>query len=81
MVFVPWAAALCLGLAWHQVGDLFGSVEEAFESATKRWPTKRLTELVLDAQVSHPPPLAQGAESRCAWFARWREPTALHYAR
>ncbi len=61
MVFVPWARQhFVSALHGTGVGDLFGSVEEAFESATKRWPTKRLTELVLDAQVSHPPPLAQG---------------------
>lgn len=61
MVFVPWARQhFVSALHGTGVGDLFKSVDEAFNCATTRWPTKRLTELVMDAQVAHPPPMSQG---------------------
>ena len=61
LVFIPWARQhFVSALHGTGVGHLFESVEESFNSATTRWPTKRLTELVIDAQVAHPPPMVRG---------------------
>jgi GTP-binding protein len=42
------------------VGNLFDSVNEAFESATKKLSTSVLTKLLQKALVTHSPPLVQG---------------------
>lgn len=42
------------------VGNLFGSVTEAYESATKRVNTSMLTRIMMMAQDDHQPPLVRG---------------------
>ena len=42
------------------VGDLYGSVDAAYQSAMAKWPTPRLTEILEQAVVDHQPPLARG---------------------
>lgn len=42
------------------VGDLYRSIEECFEAAMKKWPTRLLTDYLQDATGSHPPPLVNG---------------------
>lgn len=42
------------------VGNLFASIEEAYESSIKPLPTSLLTRLLEKAQAAHSPPLAQG---------------------
>ncbi|TAK73177.1 MAG: ribosome biogenesis GTPase Der, partial [Gammaproteobacteria bacterium] len=42
------------------VGNLFASVEEAYDSATKKLSTSRLTRLLEQAQAAHSPPLVHG---------------------
>lgn len=42
------------------VGNLFDSVNEAYESATKKLSTPMLTRLLEQAQTTHQPPLVQG---------------------
>jgi GTP-binding protein len=40
------------------VGHLYESIDAAFESATTRWPTKRLTEILEGAIAEHQPPMS-----------------------
>lgn len=40
------------------VGHLYQSIDAAFKSATTRWPTKRLTEILEDAVAEHQPPMS-----------------------
>lgn len=42
------------------VGNLFDSVNEAYDSATKKLSTPELTKLLQQAQVTHSPPLVHG---------------------
>lgn len=42
------------------VGDLYKSIHTAYESATKKLTTNRLTELLQDAVTDHAPPLVNG---------------------
>ena len=42
------------------VGDIYGSVEEAFSAATQPLSTNRLTQVLEDAVADHPPPLVHG---------------------
>lgn len=42
------------------VGNLFGSINEAFDSATKKTSTARLTRIMQLAQDEHQPPLVRG---------------------
>ncbi|MEX0964792.1 MAG: ribosome biogenesis GTPase Der [Pseudohongiellaceae bacterium] len=42
------------------VGDLYKSIHTAYDSATKKLTTHRLTELLQDAVTDHPPPLVNG---------------------
>jgi GTP-binding protein len=42
------------------VGDLFGFIDEAYESATRQLPTHELTELLQKAVETHPPPAVIG---------------------
>ena len=42
------------------VGELFGSVQRAYRSAMVQIPTPRLTRLLEDAVMAHPPPLVRG---------------------
>lgn len=42
------------------VGDLYKSIHAAYESATKKLTTNRLTELLQDAVTDHAPPLMNG---------------------
>lgn len=42
------------------VGDLYPSIDRAFESAVARWSTKRLTTLLQDATQAHQPPMVNG---------------------
>lgn len=42
------------------VGDLYPSVERAFEAAHARWSTNRLTTLLQDAVAQHAPPMVHG---------------------
>ena len=42
------------------VGNLFGSIQIAYDSATRHFDTPYLTRLLEDLVSSHPPPLAQG---------------------
>ena len=46
------------------VGNLFGSVKEAYESATKRVNTSMLTKIMTMAQDDHQPPLVRGRRVR-----------------
>lgn len=40
------------------VGHLYESIDAAFESATTRWPTKRLMQILEDAIAEHQPPMS-----------------------
>ncbi|MDT8895414.1 ribosome biogenesis GTPase Der [Halomonas sp. I1] len=42
------------------VGDLYPSVERAFESANSHWSTNRLTNILQDAVEQHQPPMIHG---------------------
>ncbi|WP_163835101.1 ribosome biogenesis GTPase Der [Spartinivicinus ruber] len=42
------------------VGNLYQSVEEAYQAATSRWSTNQLTRLLEDAVTEHQPPLVRG---------------------
>lgn len=42
------------------VGDLYPSIERAFEAANAHWSTKRLTTLLQDAVSQHAPPMVHG---------------------
>ncbi|MCJ8169193.1 ribosome biogenesis GTPase Der [Atopomonas sediminilitoris] len=42
------------------VGNLYGSVKQAYESATRRYPTNKLTQILEDALKMHQPPLVNG---------------------
>lgn len=42
------------------VGHLYGSVEQAFTSAITRWPTSKLTNILLAAVQEHQPPIING---------------------
>lgn len=46
------------------VGDLYPSIERAYESATARWSTNRLTNLLKDAAAEHQPPMINGRRIR-----------------
>lgn len=42
------------------VGDLYDSINEAFESAMAKWSTNRLTRLLEDMVADHQPPMVKG---------------------
>ncbi|MDL4862309.1 ribosome biogenesis GTPase Der, partial [Halomonas elongata] len=42
------------------VGDLYPSIERAFESANSHWSTNRLTNILRDAVEQHQPPMIHG---------------------
>jgi len=42
------------------VGDLYKSIDQGFKSAFAKWPTKRLTELLVDCTADHQPPVVRG---------------------
>jgi len=42
------------------VGDLYKSIDQAYASAFAKWPTKRLTELLIDTVADHQPPIVRG---------------------
>ncbi len=42
------------------VGDLYKSIDQAYASAFAKWPTKRLTELLVDVVSDHQPPMVRG---------------------
>ena len=42
------------------VGDLYKSIDQAYTSAFAKWPTKRLTELLVDVVADHQPPVVRG---------------------
>ncbi|MBQ0783519.1 MAG: ribosome biogenesis GTPase Der [Amphritea sp.] len=42
------------------VGNLFGSVDEAYGFAMKKWPTNKLTRMLEDIVADHQPPLVNG---------------------
>lgn len=42
------------------VGDLYKSIDQAYLSAFAKWPTKRLTELLVDIVSEHQPPMVRG---------------------
>lgn len=46
------------------VGNLFDSVQEAYQSAIKKLPTPLLTRLLQQATVTHSPPLVQGRRTK-----------------
>lgn len=42
------------------VGDLYPSIDKAYHSATTRWPTNQLTQILEKAVADHMPPLVHG---------------------
>lgn len=42
------------------VGDLYGSIDKAYASATTRWPTNKLTTILQQACTEHAPPMVRG---------------------
>lgn len=42
------------------VGDLYGSIDEAYGFAMQKWPTNRLTRLLEDIVADHQPPMVHG---------------------
>ncbi len=42
------------------VGDVFGSIDEAYGFAMKKWPTNKLTRLLEDIVADHQPPMVRG---------------------
>ncbi|MEH6577494.1 MAG: ribosome biogenesis GTPase Der [Amphritea sp.] len=42
------------------VGDIFGSIDEAYGFAMKKWPTNNLTRLLEDIVADHQPPMVRG---------------------
>ncbi|GGK79772.1 ribosome biogenesis GTPase Der [Amphritea balenae] len=42
------------------VGNLFGSVDEAYKFAMTKWPTNKLTRLLEDVVADHQPPMVHG---------------------
>ena len=59
--FVSYAAIHFISaLHGSGVGDLYDSIHKAWRAATEKFSTQRLTRLLEDAQVDHPPPLIHG---------------------
>lgn len=42
------------------VGDLYGSIDKAYASATGRWSTNKLTTILQEATTEHAPPMVRG---------------------
>ena len=42
------------------VGELYGSIDEAYEFAMTKWPTNKLTRLLEDIVADHQPPMVRG---------------------
>jgi len=42
------------------VGDLYGSIDEAYKFAMTKWPTNKLTRLLEDVVADHQPPMVHG---------------------
>jgi GTP-binding protein len=46
------------------VGDLYKSIDQGYLSAFAKWPTKRLTELLIDVVSDHQPPIVRGRRTK-----------------
>ena len=59
--FIPWAKIHYISaLHGTGVGDLYGSIKEAYEAATTKFSTNVLTRILEDAVADHQPPLVRG---------------------
>jgi GTP-binding protein len=59
--FIPWAKIHYISaLHGTGVGDLYGSIKEAYEAATTKFSTNALTRILEDAVADHQPPLVRG---------------------
>ena len=59
--FIPWAKIHYISaLHGTGVGDLYGSIKEAYEAATTKFSTNVLTRVLEDAVADHQPPLVRG---------------------
>jgi len=59
--FIPWAKIHYISaLHGTGVGDLYGSIREAYEAATTKFSTNVLTRILEDAVADHQPPLVRG---------------------
>ena len=59
--FIPWAKIHYISaLHGTGVGDLYGSIREAYEAATTKFSTNGLTRILEDAVTDHQPPLVRG---------------------
>ena len=59
--FIPWAKIHYISaLHGTGVGDLYGSIKEAYEAATTKFSTNLLTRILEDAVADHQPPLVRG---------------------
>ena len=63
--FIPWAKIHYISaLHGTGVGDLYGSIKEAYEAATTKFSTNVLTRVLEDAVADHQPPLVRGRRIR-----------------
>ena len=59
--FIPWAKIHYISaLHGTGVGDLYGSIKEAYAAATTKFSTNVLTRILEDAVADHQPPLVRG---------------------
>ena len=59
--FIPWAKVHYISaLHGTGVGDLYGSIKEAYAAATTKFSTNVLTRILEDAVADHQPPLVRG---------------------
>ena len=59
--FIPWAKTHYISaLHGTGVGDLYGSIKEAYAAATTKFSTNVLTRILEDAVADHQPPLVRG---------------------
>ena len=59
--FIPWAKIHYISaLHGTGVGDLYGSIKEAYAAATTKFSTNVLTRILEDAVANHQPPLVRG---------------------
>lgn len=59
--FIPWVKVhLISALFGNGVGNLYPSIHKAYEAAMFKVSTSRLTQILQDAVVNHPPPMVSG---------------------
>ena len=79
--FIPWAKIHYISaLHGTGVGDLYGSIREAYDAATTKFSTNGLTRILEDAVTDHQPPLVRGRRIKLRYAHQGRnEPAAYNH--